>query len=420
MRANLRWTSVLVGGLLLVPGPALAQSTPDPASGSTPATDAVGPQELQNYSLPGNVTKPADQPATTAPAATPPPSTSAPAEETRTTVAVSRRTPATREAARQTPVVAAPTVQTPSATTPSTENALAGSTLPLTAPSPSASTQATLPAAQPGFSTASMPAPVSPLAPEHKLLIWPWILAALALVGGALFLLWRRRQQAAYAGGPGFDLFVPPEPAPAPPPRPAPVPPPRAAAPAPAPRPEPAPAPPSKNPSSGIVASRLRPSLEIGVQPLRCIVEGERVTVEFEIELFNSGTAPARAVLAEASLFNAGANQDQELGRFFANPVGEGERIDAIPAMRRMNFVSRVTATRDAIQEYELGGRKVFVPVLAFNALYTSNGAQAQTSAAYLIGRDTGGDKLGPLSLERGPREIAKLAARPLPAALQT
>jgi hypothetical protein len=141
--------------------------------------------------------------------------------------------------------------------------------------------------------------------------------------------------------------------------------------------------------------------------------------LEFEIELFNSGTAPAREVLAEASLFNAGTNQEQELARFFGNPVGEGERLEAIPPMKRMNFVSQVVAARDAIQEYELGGRKVFVPVLAFNALYQSASGQAQTSAAYLVGRDTGGDKLGPLSLDGAPRQIGKLAARVLPSSLR-
>ena len=142
--------------------------------------------------------------------------------------------------------------------------------------------------------------------------------------------------------------------------------------------------------------------------------------LEFELELFNSGTAPARAVLAEASLFNAGATQDQELAAFFANPVGAGERLDAIPPMKRMTFTNQVVAPRTAVQEYELGGRKVFVPVLAFNALYQWSGGHAQTSAAYLVGRETKGDKLGPLSFERGPRQIGKLASRLLPVAIQT
>lgn len=144
------------------------------------------------------------------------------------------------------------------------------------------------------------------------------------------------------------------------------------------------------------------------------------MVLDFEFELYNAGTAPARAVLAEASLFNAGAAQDQELAAFFAKPVGAGERLEAIPPMKRMTFTNQVVAPRSAIQEYELGGRKVFVPIIAFNALYLWSGGHAQTSAAYLVGRDTGREKLGPLSLEGGPRQIGDLAARLLPIGYQT
>jgi hypothetical protein len=234
----------------------------------------------------------------------------------------------------------------------------------------------------------------------------------LALVGGTAFLLWRRRPREALAGIPQHDLFTAPEPelAQVPAPEPAPV---REPDPAPLPKRE-------RSAAPGIIASRLRPSIELGVQPLRCVVEDNQVVIEFEVELFNSGTAPARAVLAEASLMNAGATQDQELVTFFANPVGVGERLDAIPPMRRINLVSRVVAPRSAIQEYDVAGRKAFVPVIAFNALYEWSGGRAQTSAAYLVGRETRGEKLGPLHLDLGPRAFTSLGARTLPAAVRT
>jgi hypothetical protein len=168
------------------------------------------------------------------------------------------------------------------------------------------------------------------------------------------------------------------------------------------------------------VASRLRPSIELGVQPLRCVVGDSQVTIEFEIELFNAGTAPARAVLAEASLMNAGATQDKELIAFFANPVGAGERLDSIPPMKRIHLTSRVVAPRTAIQEYDVAGRKAFVPVIAFNALYEWSGGRAQTSAAYLVGRETKSEKLGPLHLDEGARAFTSLGARTLPAAVRT
>jgi hypothetical protein len=160
--------------------------------------------------------------------------------------------------------------------------------------------------------------------------------------------------------------------------------------------------------------------LEIGVQPLRCIVGEDQVAIEFEIELFNAGTAPARAVFAEASLFNPGATQDQELAAFFAKPAASGDTLEGIAPMKRITLTSQVVAPRAAIQEYELAGRKSFVPVIAFNALYEWSGGKGQASAAYLVGRDSGGDKLGPLRLDPAPREIRGLGARPLPTALTT
>src|SRR5689334_6120399 len=51
------WTGAV---LALPPMPLAAQSTP-PETSETPATDAVGPRELQNFSLSGRVVRPADQ-----------------------------------------------------------------------------------------------------------------------------------------------------------------------------------------------------------------------------------------------------------------------------------------------------------------------------------------------------------------------
>jgi len=404
MRAILRWKTVLLaGGLWLVPAAALAQNTTEPATTNTPATDAVGPRELQNFSLPGTKTRPADQPV-----ATPVPQIPQARTEASPPIPVppvprsARRT----ESSRQLQQRASATFAAPSSTT----------------QSPATSTAQLLPNA--GSATAALqptfsPPPVPPLAqpnsvpaPDRETNLLPWLVAVLALAAGGAFLLWRRRPREAFARSAEFDLFAPSEPSAQP--RPAP---PRAAPPA----PEPAPAPPARPAApAGIVASRLRPSIEIGVQPLRCFANDEQVSVEFEIELFNAGTAPARAVLAEASLLNAGATQEQDLAKFFANPVGAGNRLDAIPPLRRITLKSQVVAPRAAIQEYAVGGRKAFVPVIAFNALYEWSGGKGQTSAAYLVGRETGREKLGPLHIDEGSREYYGLGAHELPTALRT
>ena len=199
------------------------------------------------------------------------------------------------------------------------------------------------------------------------------------------------------------DAFAAPDPLPAPTPKPVT----RPVSEAPPPAPSLAPA--------GIVSTRLRPWIDIGFRPLRCVLEHERLKVEFELELFNSGSGPARAVLAEATLFNAGPAQDQQIGGFFSNPVGEGERIVMIPPLKRVALRTQVVAARDRMQAYELGGRQVFVPIIAFNALYGWTGGEGQTSASYLVGKDAKGEKLAPFRLDLGPHIFRDLGAHLLP-----
>jgi hypothetical protein len=239
---------------------------------------------------------------------------------------------------------------------------------------------------------------------EHRLLLWPWLLATLALGAGGAFLFWRNRSRDALAGGPHFDAFMAPEPQPLPP-RAAPVPPPVPKAP---------PAPPA-----GIVSTRLRPWVELLFEPGRFIVENDKVTLEFELGLQNSGNAPARAVLAEASLLNAGPNQDHDVSAFFGAPVGEGERIAVIPPLKTIRVKTRVSAPLASVQLIEIGGRQVFVPLIAFNALYSWGSSEGQTSASYLLGRDTKGEKLAPFRLDLGPRIVRSVAARQLPIAVR-
>jgi hypothetical protein len=404
----------LAGALALAPSMALAQEAPAPAS-NTPAPDTVGPKELQNFNLSGTVTRPADQPAATPPAtqrrqpsraqAQPAPSSSPPATATEEASSPRAAAPA-----------AAPRAVRSASTRPAEPDRPPEPLRQSTAPSSvtvalpkldlgSVKTSASAPAPAPAFSPD--PSPAGTLAPERNLSILPWLLAALALGAGGAFLFWRNRSRHAFAGGPQIDAYTAPEPQPQPQPRPTP-------APTPAPAPAPAPAAPP-----GIVSTRLRPWIDIGFKPLRCVLDKEKVSVDFELELFNSGSAPARAVLVEGTLFNASATQDQEIAGFFANPVGEGERIVVIPPLQRVAVRTQVAAPCSQLQAYELGGHQVFVPLIAFNALYRWGGGEGQTSASYLLGRDTKGDKMGPFRIDLGPRIFRAVAAHPLPTAVR-
>lgn len=396
MRAGLRLGFGLVAAALaLAPVPALAQDSRQ-AETNTPATDAIGPRELQNFNLNGTVTTPAQ----------PQPTARAPARAPTASATPSRSRAAPVESASR----AAETVAAPSEATKPPETALANEDS--SRPSaPSSSVTVALPklqdnlsrggvAAAPAVQSAMVEPDAAPtLAQERKVSILPWLLAALALGAGGAFLFYRRKHgREAFAGGPHVDAFRGPEPAPAPAPRPAPAPQPRA-------------------PSSilGLVSTRLRPWIDFGFQPLRCIVEDHQISVEFELELMNSGNGPARDVLVEATLFNAGPNQDAEIKAFFSHPVGDGDRIAVIQPLKRMLLRPKVVIAREHVQEYEVGGRKVFVPLIAFNALYRWGGGEGQSSISYLIGRDTNGEKMAPFRLDLGSRVFRGLASRTLP-----
>jgi len=165
----------------------------------------------------------------------------------------------------------------------------------------------------------------------------------------------------------------------------------------------------------GLVSSGLRPWLDIEFVPLQCLVEDDKVTFQFEVGLLNSGGMPARDILIEASVYNAGPSQDEEIRAFFGKGAGPGERIPLIPPLQRFSVQSQLVAPRGTIQAFDVGGRQGFVPLVAFNVSYRTSSREGRTSAAFMLGRENGSEKLAPLRLDLGQRAYAGLGARALP-----
>ena len=351
------WIAAAAFAELALAGTASAQNAVTP---SPPANQSdVGPPQLRDFTLNGTVTRPAETrpaPTATRPAPTAQPPRSAPATST----------------------TALPPPRAPSAT-PAPQPAPRSTTIELPAP-------VAAPVEQPAETVTLAPPTPEPDAPSPIL----WMLAALLIGVGGAYYLFRVRPRALATGETSQFELAEPTPAPAPPP--------------------PAPPPPS---GGAVVSTGLRPWLELEFQPERTIVDDQQASLEFVVVLYNSGSAPARDVTVEPGLFNASRAQDQQLAAFFANPRGGGERVPIVAPLQRVVIKSAVSLPLAQVQPLLADGRPLLVPLTAFNALYRwgSNG-QGQTSASYLVGKETKGDKLAPFRLDLGPRVFRGLAAR--------
>lgn len=267
---------------------------------------------------------------------------------------------------------------------------------------------------------------------------WPWLLALLAAAGAAIWYFRRPRSGYAFAGAgadtSAFDFSpspVPPVRSPTPQPQAAPAPVPPRATREPAPR-TPAPvvggivstrlkaapdvqtlAPPPAAPAApGLVSTRLRPWIELDFTPLSAVLDEAKASIEFQLSVFNSGSAPARDVLIEARLFNAGEDQDEAIAAFFANRVAEGDAIPAVAPLQRLDFRTQASILRSQMRLFEAAGRQVFVPLIAFNAVYRWSSGQGQSSMSYILGLSTNGDKMAPLVIGQGVKTFRGLGAR--------
>lgn len=390
----------------LAASPALAQSN---NSATAPPASDIGPGELSNFSLNGTVTRPAEQPP--APTVRPTPSP-APA-------------PAGNRPAAPT------TADRPAVSTPATQPAAQpGSDLlrrPPTLPDASSANAVT---AAPPILPVGNPEP-SPALEAEGISLLPWIVALLAVAGMA-FMYFGRQRRARPAGHAPIDVgqreLRDPAPRPDPVPRAAPVPAAAAAGGARKPLPTNLMPPPAAPPRTltdppvqprpdpivpgGIVSTGLRPWIDIELSPDRALLDAQGTAIAFELTLFNAGSAAARDVVIEARLLNAGASQDVELSAFFA-AISTSDPIPQIPPYARIPLRSAVRLSRDAIREYEIEGRKLFVPLIAVNVRYRWSSGEGQSAAGFLVGQSgEGKEKLAPLRIDKGDRSWNGLGVR--------
>lgn len=386
-RRRLRAAAFVLYGLAAAGTSALAQNE---------ASNTIGPPQLKDFTLPGQrTTPPVAAPPTTAPppAAAPPRSAPAPAPR-------DDRPVATPAPSRDTnPAVAAPAAPSPA---PRNEAPVPQQTAPVeTAPVETAPIE-TAPIETAPIETApsipQAPAPAGEVAePQGGGWLWPAVGGAVILLLGALFLLRRRRAQAALerardaARGELGGVLRTPEPAPAPAPKPAP--------------PEPVP---EARPTVP------RPWLELDIVPERAAATEAEAVVHYALTVTNQGDAEARNIRIDPRLFNAGAEGD--MAAFFQGPIHEqsGSPQVVIAPGGTLKLNGQVAMPMAEVREIEMAGRRIFVPMVAINVAYDWGGGTGRTSRSWLVGREaeTPQAKMGPFRLDLGPRIYRSVGRR--------
>jgi hypothetical protein len=155
-----------------------------------------------------------------------------------------------------------------------------------------------------------------------------------------------------------------------------------------------------------------RPWLELDLKAERLSSTDAESLVQFELEVINNGAAPARNVRIDVKMFNAGEQQDQEIGAFFKTAGRESTKCN-LPGIRAGQtgvIKGEVAMAREEMRAVILDNRYLFIPVIAVNALYDyGDGQTGQTSKSYVVGRELEqagekAEKMGAFRVDQGPR----------------
>jgi MYXO-CTERM domain-containing protein len=153
----------------------------------------------------------------------------------------------------------------------------------------------------------------------------------------------------------------------------------------------------------------LRPWLELTLKAERASATLTETVVNFELEIANTGKSEARNLRIDVKMFNAGAEQDKEIGAFFRTAGRESTKLN-LPGIgpESVGVISaQVAMPRDEMRAMVLEEKYLFVPVIAVNALYDwGEGRTGQTSKSYVVGRELQqpSDKMGAFRVDQGPR----------------
>lgn len=293
------------------------------------------------------------------------------------------------------PRVAAPRATAPSAAERPAPRATEAAPAPVASPTPQAA-PAPIPTLLPPVAEAS-PQPAQVPAQGSETPPWFWALigaGATAAAGLAGWLLLRRRR----SEGEEFEEVAATEPV--------------AAAPA-------EPMVPVRGPSPARVVPVPEPApvsddpFEIIVEPKRIQVGERDILIELEILIGNRGTSSADAIRLSVGAISASPQQDAHIAGFnAASQFAPSAPPFDLAAGVGGRMPIQVSLARDAVHVVEVGGRPMFVPIVAIDVRWRAGLSIRRFSTSFMLGAAGQGGKLGPIWLDRGQPRMALAASR--------
>ncbi|HEV2746552.1 MAG TPA: hypothetical protein VGW34_04545 [Allosphingosinicella sp.] len=170
-------------------------------------------------------------------------------------------------------------------------------------------------------------------------------------------------------------------------------------------------------PAPAPVPEAPRPRLDIDFLPDRVVLTPDKAEIHYRLAVRNVGEAAAENVRIAVRMVNAGADGEAQLAEFFAERDLPPASVPPwlMPAGHKDQLGGVAVLANSDIRGFELQGRRLFVPVVAFNVLYDGGGAGGrQMSASYVVGREAEppAEKMGAFRLDLGPRVYRQVGRR--------
>lgn len=175
--------------------------------------------------------------------------------------------------------------------------------------------------------------------------------------------------------------------------------------------------PPTLQTTAPAAVAAKRPQISLEFIPDRATLGFSALTLKGRLQLVNTGDAAASDMQLRTTMISANTRQKEIIAAFHGGDIPiEPNLLGEAQAGERLALDIEMAVQVNEIESYNVGAKKIFVPVMLVNLAYSWEGGSDNITMAWMVGRETQPSpaKMGPLRLDLGPRSFAPLGQRPL------